>query len=106
MKFTLYQVRIGRICEVAFRPFNPRRKIDRCDYRDTFNGIIAEEHSSTDDDALKWLYLIFNTAHPRNFNSYSMSMADIVALDQDRIYYCDTVGWRRLQSSDVINGNF
>ena len=106
MKFTLYQVRANRVRAVAFRPYDPERKVCRTDYTDTYNGIVKEGQDESDETALKWLYMIFNVAHPRNFNSYSLSMADIVVLDCYRIYYCDTVGWQRLQTDDVIEGKF
>jgi hypothetical protein len=78
----------------------------RLDYRATYKGTLPPAHDASDRAALDYIYTMFNIAPPADFRSYSVSMADIVKLDADRVYYCDTVGWRRLESNDITGGNF
>lgn len=98
MEYWIYQVRDARIRDVGFRSFDPARKVVRSDYHETYQGLLRDEMG--DDDALNHLFRKFNMDRPADFRSYSLSMADVVVLD-DRAYYCDTAGWRRLHAGDV-----
>jgi hypothetical protein len=49
----------------------------------------------SDEDFLEVLFRKFNIEHPEGFESYSLSVGDIVDLD-GRIYWCAPVGWERV----------
>lgn len=44
---------------------------------------------------LETLFEIFNLRHPEDFLGHSLSMSDIVILD-DKKYYCDSFGWKAI----------
>ena len=44
---------------------------------------------------LNEIWTKFNIDHPDNFRGHSLSVSDIVKLD-DKYYYCDSFGWKDL----------
>lgn len=101
MNYALYQVRESRLRDVAFQPYDPNRRVYADDYQRTYAG---EIDGGTPTAMLETLFYKFNMNHPADFESYSLSMADIVVLG-DGTYYCDTLGWQRL-TEDAIVGQF
>lgn len=50
-------------------------------------------------DKLEGIYRTFNIDHPTDFTGHSLSVSDIVALNQDGVvscYYVDSVGYKEL----------
>ena len=99
MRYRLYQVIEDRIREVGFRSYQPNRPVQAADYHLTYQGEMPDEGSDT--ATLESLFYKFNMYHPEDFQSYSLSMADVVWLE-DRAYYCDTVGWKRLDATAIV----
>lgn len=44
---------------------------------------------------LKELHYIFNVCHPQGYKSRSLSLSDIVQIN-DKYYYCDNYGWTEI----------
>lgn len=67
--------------------------IDPTVYKTVYDG-----HVDTQD--LEMVYTILNTDHPIGYNGHSLSVSDIVEIEGDGCYFCDTVGFRRLENFD------
>lgn len=57
----------------------------------------ATEEGSEDVDVLEALYERFNIYAPIDYRGRMMSVSDIVVLDGNRAYYCDSIGWSRVK---------
>lgn len=75
--------------------------IDLGDYNEVYNGEIVSDNG---DNILENLFTIFNLHHPKDFHGHSLSVSDIVKID-DTYYYCDSLGWKKL-SSEVIKEDY
>jgi hypothetical protein len=51
---------------------------------------------STIHEVLDYLFRIFNIEHPKDFDGYSMSVGDIIEINEI-FYYCDSFGWKEIQ---------
>lgn len=64
------------------------------EYRETYCGIlqvaIRDEYQ-----LLGKIFEKFNINHPEDFHSHSLSVGDIVEIE-DKKYYCDSFGWKKL----------
>ena len=96
MRYELFQFRRDDTVmrDLAFRAYDPDRPVELKHYHRTYAGTVEGEGDLT---ALEALYKLFNLHHPADFYSYSMSMADVVMLDGERLYYCDAFGFKRLE---------
>jgi len=62
-------------------------------YRSVWNGT---EEAKDDYDLLNRLFEIFNLNHPEGYRAHSMSVSDVVRIDDGnniKYYYCDSFGW-------------
>ena len=67
-------------------------KFDINDYKKTYEGTIEGLDALY---VLEDLFEIFNIRHPEDFRGHSLSVSDVVKLD-DKFYYCDSMGWKTL----------
>lgn len=104
MMYELFQVREEHLRESAFRPFDPNRRIVAAHYHKTYEGHLIGPDSD-DEEVLEEIFKVFNLLHPKDFKSYSVSMADVVILQGVRRWYCDTFGWCSL-TDENIEGKF
>ena len=51
---------------------------------------------------LEEIFRIFNVNHPEDFKGHSLSVSDIVEIDNKR-YFCDNYGWVKLDDNDDEN---
>ena len=63
------------------------------DYKEVYRG---ETESDLDQIVLENLFQKFNLSHPLDFQGHSLSVSDVVVLEGERMYYCDSIGWRRI----------
>lgn len=49
---------------------------------------------------LEVIFDIFNNNRPENFKGHSLSVGDIVELE-DRLYICDRIGWKKLAGNST-----
>ena len=64
------------------------------DYETVYTGEI--EPRATVDETLEALYVLFNTNHPADYRGRSMSVSDLVALEDTGTYFCDSIGFKQL----------
>ena len=62
-----------------------------------YETVYTGEIDGTDPaDILEKLYIIFNTDHPKDFRGHSLSVSDLVALEDTGTYFCDSFGWKQV----------
>lgn len=64
------------------------------DYVEVYKGTI-EKGDGTDLPILDDLFYKFNCSQPTDFKGHSLSVSDIIVLE-DKYYYCNSVGWIKL----------
>lgn len=101
MKYTIYQIQsIGKgTPEDIYRKycFSPLRWIDEVNlknYIQVYSDDVPYEKSVT--EFLEYLFKKFNLDHPVDFSGHSMSVSDIVKVD-DKFYFCDSIGWKHIE---------
>ena len=62
------------------------------DYKKVYEG---EEEGEDNINILDKLFEKFNLAHPNDFRGHSLSVSDVIILD-DKMYYCDSIGWKEI----------
>lgn len=68
------------------------------DYRTVWEGRINVV-DTPDDVVLELIYHKFNVNHPIGYVGRSLSVSDIVILEDSRAYYCCDAGWKLLDST-------
>lgn len=62
-----------------------------------YNTVYTGEIEGTDPmEILERIYFIFNTKHPSDYRGRSLSVSDLVALDNTGTYFCDSFGWKQI----------
>jgi len=101
MKYTIYQIRIPKTVDeeniftkYAYRSYD---SIDKINF-DLYDNIYSGEINTSDDPivVLEDLFKIFNIKHPKDYKGRSLSVSDIVKLD-NKYYYCDSLGWTNVK---------
>lgn len=62
------------------------------DYETVYEG---EIESIDEENALEDLFTIFNIRHPEDFKGHSLSVSDIVKLN-NKYHYCEPFGWKQI----------
>jgi len=86
MKYELFQFTPAAWRDHAFKAYDPARRVELRHYHTTCLGIVDGEFDSA---VLDRLFRKFNIDHPSDFRGSSMSVGDVVLLDDERLYYCD-----------------
>jgi hypothetical protein len=101
MKYTIYQFPFPETKEQENIFINyAYRSLDSIDYvhpeyyEEVYSGEINRVNGS-DYETLEELFKIFNINHPEDFHGHSLSVSDIVKLD-DTFYFCDDLGWDKI----------
>lgn len=96
MKYKLFQIKDIRNTAYSFIGWCDSVAADFSidDYKMVYSGKIEGNHP------LAQLFEIFNIHHPEDFRGHSMSVSDVVALEDEiggwRWFYCDSFGWEEL----------
>lgn len=77
-----------------------KEHFDFSKYNLKYKGTIAVEDKKEDLYALEELFFILNCMHPTNYNTRSLSVSDIVEIN-NKFYYCDSFGWKNLTTEQV-----
>lgn len=65
-------------------------------FRD-YNTVYTGEIEGTDTtEILERIYTIFNTKHPDGYRGRSLSVGDLVALEDTGTYFCDSFGFKKV----------
>lgn len=65
--------------------------LDKYGYTEVYNSTINDC-----DNALSEIFEIFNINHPSDFRGRSLSVSDIVYLEGKGYYYCQPIGWKKI----------
>lgn len=76
-----------------------RSKFDFNQYKKVYENEIEGETQA--DILLEDLFQKFNLHHPKDFKGHSLSISDVVILD-DVKYYCDCYGWVNVETGKKI----
>lgn len=60
-------------------------------YEKVYEGNVGEYDS--ENKLLEDLFVKFNVNHPSDFKGHSLSVSDIVVLENGKKFYCDLFGW-------------
>ena len=97
MKVRIYQINKELDTENAlFMGFDFAEKhggVDPSVYKCVFDG-------SLNCSDIEEVYALCNTEHPIGYNGHSLSVSDIVELD-DGCYFCDSIGFKKLADFDL-----
>lgn len=63
------------------------------EYKTVYTG---EIEGDTVDDILDKIYTRHNINHPADYRARSLSVSDLVALEDTGTYFCDSIGWKQL----------
>lgn len=97
--FEIYQLKSGdETRDVRFVPYerleSSGKKPEFANYNKVYEGDISFIKGDTA-EKLESLYRQFNLNHPEDFKGHSLSVSDVVVLD-NTAYYVDTVGFKQL----------
>lgn len=98
MKYTVLQIPLPRteaektiFCKYAYRSLDSIDYVHLEYYEKTYEGEI--ETDKTDEyEILDEISTLLNVNHPEDYKGHSLSVSDIVVLN-DKKYYCDSYGW-------------
>ena len=68
--------------------------VNFAEYDTVYTGHI--EPRSSVQETLETIYTMFNISHPEDYRGRSMSVSDLVALEETGTFYCDSFGFRRI----------
>ena len=89
MKYTIYQPK-----QPSFMVESDKKNYSKESYNKVYYGEITKDLSN--DDILEKIFCIFNMHHPEDFKGHSLSVGDIVVLDE-QAYICDICGWNKIE---------
>lgn len=97
MKYKIYQLKDLANCKYGFMSYNfaKKRGFNIKHYEVVYEGELEKGLKSTI-QFLDYLFMIFNTQHPKDFKGHSLSVSDIVEFD-GKMYYCDSYGWEEIK---------
>lgn len=94
-KYQLLHLKADKMRELSFLPYN-EEKFDLNNYKVVYEGQIESDCSTI--EILEHLYERFNISKPADYNGHSLSVSDVVVLD-NVAYYCDSFGWERIKKT-------
>lgn len=97
MTFKIYQLNENSH-EFAFRAWNAiQDKFNINNYDCKYNGNYAIDVSDDNvDDVLETIYINFNVHRPDDFNGWSLSVSDVVCINDVDYYYVDRFGYKKI----------
>lgn len=88
---SIYQIKNVEDVEYSFRNFD-KTKFNIKDYQKVYELDIDDTPMLLYTDILEEVFCIFNMNSPKDFTGHSLSVSDVVFID-DKGYYCDSFGW-------------
>ncbi|MBR4953119.1 MAG: hypothetical protein IKZ30_01245 [Oscillospiraceae bacterium] len=68
------------------------------DYEVVYTGVI--EPRDTAAQTLEDIFVMFNINHPADYQNRSMSVSDLVGLEGDGLYFCDSIGFKKITGEE------
>ena len=99
MKYTIMQLKDIRQCDYSFMGYDFAIEHDfkLKDYVEMYESDIPVEDGESLQHVLDSIFTIFNIFRPEDFTGHSMSVSDLVRLEDGRIFYCDNCGWTEVK---------
>lgn len=102
---TIYQIKDIANVDYAYRSFDPKK----FSFKD-YSKVYSMDVDGTDKlytDILEDLFSMFNDyfRRPKDFIGHSMSVSDVVVLD-DKAYYCDAFAWSNMGDINEVIRNY
>lgn len=99
MKYTIMQVKDIRQCDYSFMGYDFAKEhgLNLNDYAEVYESDMPLDKGETIEHFLDTVFTIFNIHRPENFKVHSMSVSDLVKLEDDRVFYCDSCGWKEIK---------
>ena len=92
--YRIYQIKDIENTDYAFRGYDSK-KFNFADY-ECFGEGEFDVAGKTDIEICETIFYVFNMRKPADFEGHSLSMSDVIELDDGiacKRYYCDTFGW-------------
>ena len=104
IKVEIYQVRndIKESRDISYMSYSyvsriiPNLKKDLKNYYEKKYEYENDFDNHTNEEILEILYYKFNMERPEDFKGHSMSTSDIVILNDENMYFCDSYGWQEV----------
>ena len=95
MKYQILQLKNIKETDYSFMAFEfaINHGFKLTDYKQVYEGEV--ECNKHPEGILDDLFIKFNIHHPEDFKGHSLSVSDIVILN-DVKYYCNPMGWKEL----------
>lgn len=102
---TIYQIEDIAAVDYAFREFDPK-KFSFKDYKKVYE-LDVDATGKLYTDILEELFSMFNDyfRRPQDFTGHSMSVSDVVVLD-NKAYYCDAFAWSNMGDINEVIRNY
>lgn len=96
--FRILQIKDIASCDYAFRSYD-KAKFKLEDYQVEYCYTVNFWDQKSDDYILDFIFQMFNTAIPEDFDGHSLSVSDLVSIERDNtecLYYCEPFGWAKV----------
>ena len=95
MKYTIYQLPVEHNnCFMNYNFATKHGGVDFPAYVSKYTGQVAGQ---TAGDVLEKLYIMFNVNHPADYKGRSLSVSDLIILEDVGIFFCDSFGWKEIK---------
>ena len=120
MEYKIYQIKDFVNTPYAYRSYEEAEKhFNLDDYAVVYEGTLGKssgnywgsyEYTSplTNEErleALEWVFDKFNCDRPHDFYGHSLSVSDVVWIEGEGFYYCDSFGWEQLNPDKIVEVN-
>ena len=94
MYYSIFQLPVEHDnCFMSHRFAEKHGGINFRDYETVYTGYIA---GNNPEEILEKLYIQFNCNHPSDYRGRSLSVSDLIALEDTGTYFCDSFGWKQI----------
>ena len=104
MEITIYQINSANRNFLFSRWKDVKDEFSINNYNNVWTGtekdIYGEEveiNTKSEITLLEHIFTKFNLNHPSNFHGHSLSVSDVVKIDE-KYFYCDSFGWQDVTS--------
>ena len=66
------------------------------DYKEVYSNSI-DSHNDPLEETLEGIFVLFNIDRPQDFKGHSMSVSDIIKLEDGRLFYVNSVGFEEIR---------
>ena len=97
MKYSLLMLKNSCACKL-FMPYHwtmDNGGVNLDEYETVYTGHI--EPNAMVDATLEDIFVMFNLNRPDDYRGRSMSVSDLVVLEETDTYYCDSVGFKKIE---------